>query len=530
MLSSIAAVGTFVKICRQTGGIMHKPTMLVILDGFGHGNVGQGNAIRKANMPFWHSTCHNYRTALLKAAGADVGLLPGTVGNSEVGHITMGAGRIILSDLVRFDQLLASEHDQQRSTLIAQFKQLQQTHGQLHLMGLLSNGGVHSHERHLYELIELAKMCGITQIFIHAFLDGRDVPPTSAAQYLQRLTTVPGVTLASVQGRFYAMDRDNNLERTGIAYKALTGNIPVLTDSWQQVLDRSYKHGVTDEFVVPTLLNANGGIKAGDGVIFFNVRPDRARQLAELFINPEKRLLTLAFFTTPTLFDKRFATWGKNNTILLQQTDVQQTLLDILAAEKKEVFVVAETEKYAHVTYFFQGFHEAPFDHQKRVMIPSMKVRNYIQQPEMSAAQITTTLIKSLRTQPADFYLVNLANADMVGHSGNLPATIKACEFLDQQLALICHEVVDRLDGTVFITGDHGKAEAMLDEQSIAITAHTTNPVPFVAVGKQYKVKKMQEFDDETREGLSSIAPTILNHLGLPVPSVMEKSISSVLC
>ena len=486
---------------------MHKPTMLIVLDGFGLRASKHGNAIRLAHMPFWRSICSTYPTTALQASGLAVGLLPDMVGNSEVGHMTLGAGRIIPSDLVRFEQQLTSgalEHN-------TQLRQVLEHAGRVHLLGLISDGGVHSHERHLYALLKIFANWGIKQIFIHAILDGRDVAPVSAVQYLERLELVCvelGVgKIVSLQGRFYAMDRDNNTERTDRVFQILTGTAEINTSTWRVVLEQAYRAGQIDEFIDPVLLDHAGAFAPGDAVLFFNVRPDRARQLTEQLM-PQHTIIT------PVQYDDRF-----KNLVLLERQDIQDTLLEVLAQHNKRVFVVAETEKYAHVTYFFQGMHEPAYSAQERVLVPSIKAINYIQRPEMSAAEITRVVVRSLRADPADFYLVNYANADMVGHSGDLTATIKACEVLDQQLALLCHEVVERGKGTLFITSDHGKAEYMRDDHDGLVTAHTTNPVPFVAIRSVWRGSTCAAGDF----GMRHVAPTVLTAMGLSVPEIMEQ-------
>lgn len=514
---------------------MPSPTMLVILDGFGYRSARDGNAIANAKMPFWSYLCGQYPSALLKASGQEVGLLPGFIGNSEVGHLTLGAGRVIPSVLKRFHDAIANKSIFGNKTLIENFKKLKTSGKALHLIGLLSDAGVHSHEDHLFALLKMAKDQGLDTIFIHAFLDGRDTPPKSASIYLQRLEdlciTLGTGTIASIQGRFYAMDRDHNWDRTQTSYQALCGKItPLAPISWQEALKKSYQNNITDEFVVPTILDPQGFIQSGDGVIFFNFRPDRAQQLTQAFINPDfghfaNKLNTgdsLAFFITTTRYNQNF-----KNPILFERETVAHTLLDEIAMQKQQapVYIIAETEKYAHVTYFFRGMEDKQLASETRVLIPSIKTKNYIQHPEMSAPSITQSLIHSLRSKPAFFYLVNYANADMVGHSGNFAATIKACEILDQQLALLYHEVVDRLDGTLIITADHGNAEEKIDPAGNPLTAHTTNPVPFlIASKKKYKkIKTTKAFCQEPILGLAHGAPTILKVMGLSIPKAMEQ-------
>ncbi len=509
------------------GGSMDKPTMLVVLDGFGWAPAGPGNAISIANMPFWHSLCTDYPYQLLKASGEDVGLLPGGLGNSEVGHMTLGAGRVVPATLTLLDELLSSGLLLQHPAIQESLARIIQSGGRIHLVGLLSSGGVHSHEKHLHALLVFFAQQTTAEILIHVILDGRDVPPSSATCYLERLEAlcekVGRGKIVSVQGRFYAMDRDNNQERTALAMRMLRGDLPVLTEKWREVLARSYRHGVTDEFILPALLCARAGISPGDGVVFFNTRPDRMRQLISALTDSDNQVKGLAFLLTPIAY-------GGSDQVscqltLFQQKPVQNTLLHAISASKKSSFVIAETEKYAHVTYFLQGHDESILPLQERVLIPSIKTKNYAAFPAMSAHQITAALIKSLRTAPAFFYVVNFANADMVGHSGDLTATVKACEILDQQLALLYHEVVVRHGGTLCITADHGNAEHKRDAAGRSLTAHTANPVPIVFVSQLLKKHQKNNPMDDTvglQNGLAAVAPTLLTSMGLSVPLDMS--------
>lgn len=511
---------------------MHTPTMLVILDGFGYNKNKDGNAIAQAHMPFWNSLLSNYPSALLKASGESVGLLPGFIGNSEVGHLTLGAGRIVPSMLKRFSDAINDGTLATSPVLLDNFATLKASGKSLHLMGLVSDAGVHSYLEHAKALIKMACQYGIKQVFIHAFLDGRDVPPMSAFKYLEDLQQfcieLQCGFIASIHGRFYAMDRDENWQRTCTSYEAMCGlgtQSPIAIP-WQEGLKQAYDHGETDEFVHPLLLTEHGAIKPGDGVIFFNFRPDRARQLTKVFLDPNFQHFnnpintgngTLSFFISATRYKESFT-----NPVLFEPELVKDTLLDVIGTQPQPqpVFIIAETEKFAHVTYFFRGMEEKQLANETRTLIPSIKAQNYIQHPEMSAPGITAALIRSLRTNPAFFYLVNYANADMVGHSGNLAATIKACEVLDQQLALLYHEVVKRLHGLLVITADHGNAEEKLDAAGNGLTAHTTNPVPFVYISG--KPKKMTEILVDRGFGLANVAPTLLKHMMLKIPDCMN--------
>jgi 2,3-bisphosphoglycerate-independent phosphoglycerate mutase len=528
------------------------PVMLVILDGFGHSSKSPGNAVAHAKMPFWKWLTQNYPHTLLHAAGEHVGLPEGYIGNSEVGHLTIGSGRIVESVLKKFHDEIISNKFFENKILISNFSKLKQpntnqpdsvsshTDKALHLIGLLSDGGVHSHESHLYACLKLAKNLGLKNVFIHVILDGRDVAPKSAAIYLNRLEAeckqLGCGQIASISGRFYAMDRDNNWDRTRQFYDMLVGENPsnnTTPQPWQTVLSKEYSNIRTDEFVTPTLINPDGFIKPGDGVVFFNFRPDRAKQITESFINPDFDKFkvsnlcstnhTLAFFITPTRYSEGFAKYS--NEILFERKQIQNTLLDIFAQQPvpPKVFIIAETEKYAHVTYFFHGMQDHQNPNEVRVLIPSIKTKNYINYPEMCANEITATVLKSLKLDPADFYLINYANADMVGHSGDFDATVKACECLDKQIEQLYKIFVEKMNGTMVITADHGNAEEKIDHATgTQLTAHTQNPVPFILVTKDIQSKQNAVWPIKPKFGISSIAPTILNFIGLKKPEEMS--------
>lgn len=522
----------------------NKPIMLIILDGFGYSPKSSGNAVAHAKMPFWSWLTQNYPHTLLYASGEHVGLPPGYIGNSEVGHLTIGAGRIIESVLKKFHDEIISDRFFKNKMLINNFNKIKETGKALHLIGLLSDGGVHSHESHLYAFLKLAKDIGLKNVFIHVILDGRDVAQKSASIYLNRLESeckkLDCGKIASICGRFYAMDRDGNWDRTKQFYDMLVGNITQIdhANNWQTVIEQTYSAGITDEFIPPIMLNSECFIKPGDGIVFFNFRPDRARQITESFINPTfgkfqtKKLCStnheLAFFITTTRYDQDFAKF--NNHVLFEREKITNTLLDVLAQQQhsqdsiRKVFIVAETEKYAHVTYFFHGMQDHKSPNETRVLIQSIKTQNYINYPEMCANDITTTVLKSLQDDPADFYLINYANADMVGHSGDFDATVKACECLDKQLEQMYNVFVEKMHGTMFITADHGNAEEKIDPVTgTQLTAHTQNPVPFIFVNKDMQGKQNTDWPIKPKFGISSIAPTILNFIGLDIPKEMGK-------
>ncbi len=509
---------------------MQKTTMLIVLDGFGVAQHKLGNAPALASMPFYNTLLKHYPHKILEAAGSAVGLMPGMIGNSEVGHLTLGAGRVIPANVLRLTHWLQN-YQAVTNCLVPQIATLGKGSA-VHVTILLSDAGVHSHTAHLYLLLDHLTRLGVGRVVVHAVLDGRDVDPQSASGYLGELDSYirlhPSVSLGSVIGRFYAMDRDTNWDRTAQAYQMLTGSASRMPH-WQDVLTASYADGITDEFIKPHLLQGGNFINPGDGVIFLNFRPDRMRQLASSFVKSDFVHFnnplctgkgTLAFCLGATLYDQ--ALQGEKISTFLQPVSIQDTLFDVLEREMPQATtcLIAETEKYAHVTYFFRGMRDVVSARQERILIPSIKARDYKAHPEMSAQAITNELIRNIRAKGHLLYLVNYANPDMVGHSGDLEATMQACSFIDQQLSLLYHEVVSRLGGTMMIVGDHGNAEMMINQDGTPRTAHTVNPVPFIVVGNQYEHKVMQG----GTAGLSCVAPTILEHLGIRPPPCMDKS------
>lgn len=487
-----------------------KPVLLIILDGFGYRQQNENNAIALANMPHFKQWLFEYPSTLLKASGIAVGLPEGSMGNSQVGHLTIGAGRIIKQPLSIINESLENGSFFSNQKLLEPLQQLKYSNNTLHIMGLLSDAGVHSSIEHLFAFVKVALEQKIQKIIIHPFLDGRDAPPQSASKYLTQLQEFienkPSVEIGTIHGRFWAMDRDNNWDRTKKSYEVLTKPNEIQYSSWQDLLSNCYKQGITDEFVPPTQIKQENYIKPNDGIIFFNYRPDRARQLTECFINPDiahiKNKLPFSFFITPVSYGHALHT-----TILFKQPIIDGTMKEHISKKGKTIFSIAETEKYAHVTYFFDGGKEKTFLNERRILVPSIKIKNYIDNPCMSAPEITKHIIDSLQANPADFYLINYANADMVGHSGNLAATIKAVECLDKQLYQLYQQVIERMDGIMFITADHGKAEDM--GRDVPKTAHTTNPVPFVMIKRELKNKQI----NLPLHGLSDIARFILQHI-----------------
>jgi len=502
---------------------MQAPTVLVILDGLGYRKETAYNAVAQAHTPTLDELLAHYPHTLLQASGCAVGLLPGVVGNSEVGHLTIGAGRVVPQPIALMDELINSGGLCKHAVLANNFAHLALSDHTLHIMGLLSDSGVHAHERHLYALVDCARDYGIKHIAIHCFLDGRDSPPQSAAVYLerleQRLAHVPGAYIATLCGRFYAMDRNKEWSRTHETYAMLTQQQKIPFATWRQVLAHYYTQNITDEFIPPTQLTHDGVMHDGDGVIFFNYRPDRARQLMKAFVeagfNQFKRVpVTLAFFITPTVYDKAVPTLA-----LLPTNHVTNTLMNVLCAHNISTFTIAETEKYAHVTYFFNAGREGLYSNETRVVIPSISAQTYKDVPCMRAPEITQRVLASLQGSCKDFYLINYANPDMVGHAGDVQATIKAVECVDKQLAQLYAMVVGQLHGTLYITADHGNAELQWDEVAQQPhTAHTTNPVEFIMVSQAMRDKKYTL----PLQGLKDIAPFILRNRGIAVPHEMR--------
>jgi 2,3-bisphosphoglycerate-independent phosphoglycerate mutase len=493
-----------------------KPTLLIIIDGLGYSKNSQYNALYQAKPLTFTYFLNHYPHTLLKASGTAVGLLDSMIGNSEVGHLTIGAGKVIDQPVKKICSSIEDGSLYKNDMLRSSFKEIAETDHTVHFMGLLSDAGVHSYNKHLYAFIDIAIASGVTSIVIHPFLDGRDVPPRSAHTYLQDLENEvikkypQYVTIGSIHGRFYAMDRDNNWSRTQKSYAVLTDPEHDYTRmSHNDVLSHMYNEDITDEFVTPTRLKQNAYITSGDGVFFFNFRPDRARQLTQLLLNnKDKGSLPIAWLITLTSYGKDYPT-----RVLMYNNYTHTTLYDVLEENDKTMFTIAETEKYAHVTYFFNGGRESKRDSETRIIIPSVTQRTYVDYPQMSAEEITDKVIESLCNNQKDFYLINYANPDMVGHAGDMNATIKAIQCVDKQLKRLYDCAVKTYKGTMYITSDHGNAEQQYDAESKQPhTAHTTNPVYFIHVSPDMyradvSLSKLTELKD--------IAPYIIKDMHL---------------
>ena len=497
---------------------MKTPTTLIIMDGFALGDEIPGNAVRAAKTPRLDDLFSQYPFCQLSASGLDVGLPEGQMGNSEVGHTNIGAGRVVFQDLPRISLAIEDGSFFENPAYLKAVNACKETGGALHLMGLLSDGGVHSHITHLYALVELAKRHGLEKVYIHAFLDGRDVSPTSGKGFVEALQSKLrelGVgSIADVTGRYYAMDRDSRWERLQRAYDALVhGEAPVNGDPAAAVQE-SYDKGVTDEFMEPVICDPQGRIRSGDSVIFYNFRPDRAREITRSLTDPAfgKLVRKKGYFPLTFICTTEYDATLPNVTVAFPHEPLVNIFGEYLSKLGMTQLRIAETEKYAHVTFFFNGGQEAVFPGEDRVLIPSPKVATYDLQPEMSAELITEEVINRIESGKYDVIILNFANCDMVGHTGVFDAAVKAVETVDRCVDRVVRATSD-MGGIALITADHGNAEIMLDEEGKPFTAHTTNPVPFCIVGADVRL----------RDGrLADIAPTMLDLMGLNQPEEMD--------
>ncbi len=504
------------------------PLLLAILDGWGEGVLSTTNAVHMAktpNMDHWQRSCP--ATTLVAHNGA-VGLPEGQMGNSEVGHLNIGAGRVVYQDFTRINRAIEIGEFAANQVLNDAIEKAKVTDTGLHLLGLVSDGGVHSHLNHLIALVKLAAAKGVEKVFIHAFMDGRDTPPQSGASYMatlqQALTEIGVGQVVSVSGRYYAMDRDNRWERVATAWQAMVDGKAELTasDPTRAIRD-AYQRGENDEFIKPIIISGDQQppvvIADNDTVIFFNFRADRVRELTHAFIDVDfdkfacPKRPQLAQCVTFTRYEKNFTL-----PVAFPPVAMTHILGEEVSHHGLSQLRIAETEKYAHVTYFFNGGREEPFANEDRILIPSpQEVATYDQKPEMSALSVTDALLTRLDQNDLDLVVLNFANGDMVGHSGILAAAITACETVDQCIGRVV-EKINAKGGTVLITADHGNAEMMENpETGQPFTAHTTNPVPFIVVGKGYEKKRLRR-----DASLEDIAPTILNLLNLPIPAEMK--------
>ena len=495
--------------------------ILIIMDGWGWREEKAANAVRLAHTPVFDRLWRDYPCTLIQASQKWVGLPMGQMGNSEVGHLNIGAGRIVYQDIVRIDESIADGSFFENQVLLDAMRAAKGH--TLHLMGLVSDGGVHSHERHLHALLDLAKKSGLRDVYVHAITDGRDTAPNGGREYLRRLEEhmrkIDLGRVATIVGRYWAMDRDKRWERTARAYHLFTRGEGGRAASAAEAMNASYEAGVTDEFVEPIAIVPDGKepltIRDNDSVLFFNFRADRARQITRAFTdddfagferNPRPRV----HYTCMSRYDESLTL-----PVVFPPESRNDILVDTAAAAGKKTLRIAETEKYAHVTYFFNGGEEIPFEGETRLLIPSPKVPTYDLQPEMSAAGVCDTLIREIKGDQHDYLICNFANPDMVGHTGVLEAAIKACETVDECVGRVL-DAMDHAKYVAIVTADHGNAELMVDPVTGGPhTAHTTNPVPCILVDNTYKGELI---DDGS---LRDLAPTILNYMGVPLPAEM---------
>ena len=500
-----------------------KPVMLMILDGFGIAEKSEGNAVALAKKPNFDRLVKEYPHTQLQASGMAVGLPEGQMGNSEVGHLNIGSGRIVYQELTRITKAIEDGDFFENEALMKAMKNAKENNTSLHLMGLLSDGGVHSHIGHLKGLLEFAKKEGLQKVYVHAFMDGRDVPPSSGKDFIikaEEMMKEVGVgQIATVSGRYYAMDRDNRWERVQLAYNAIVLGEGEKASSAVEAIENSYHDEKTDEFVIPCVIEEDGHptatIKNGDSVVFFNFRPDRARELTRAINDKEfagfKRETLNLTFVTMTQYDKTLE--GVN--VAFKPQTLVNTLGEYVSSKGLKQLRIAETEKYAHVTFFFNGGVEKENPGEERKVIPSPKVATYDLKPEMSAYEVTDELLNRLDQDKYDMIILNFANPDMVGHTGVVQAAVKAIEAVDECLGKIVDKVLEK-DGTVFVTADHGNAETEIDfSTGNPFTAHTTNPVPFVWVSNNINGRTLKSGK------LADIAPTMLNVMNLEVPKEM---------
>lgn len=494
-----------------------RPVLLCIMDGFGKNESTYGNAIAAAKKPNLDKVVSENPLTFIGASGLDVGLPDGQMGNSEVGHTNIGAGRVVYQELTRITKSIQDGDFFTNEALVGAMENCKKNSSALHLMGLMSDGGVHSHNTHLYGIMELAKRSGVDKVYIHCFMDGRDVPPTSGKDYLAELyekcDEIGVGEIATVMGRYYAMDRDNRWERVVKAYKAMTEGEGVKFDCACKMMEESYANDVTDEFIVPAVSEKAVPVKDNDSIVFFNFRPDRAREITRAFVDPafsgfEREQLKGLYYVCMTQYDATMP----NVHVAFKPESLENTFGEYISDKGLKQLRIAETEKYAHVTFFFNGGVEKQYPGEDRILVKSPAVATYDLQPEMSAYEVTDKLLAAIDSDKYDAIILNYANCDMVGHTGVFDAAVKAVEAVDTCVGKIVDAVAAK-GGVTLITADHGNADKMYEADGSPFTAHTTNPVPFIVVG----------YPCELREGgrLCDIAPTMLKIMGLEQPKEM---------
>ncbi len=494
-----------------------KPIALIIMDGYGINETTEGNAIVAASTPNLDKYFAQYPASQLSASGLDVGLPDGQMGNSEVGHTNIGAGRVVYQMLVKISKDINEGKINEIKALSDAMDAAKANGTSLHLMGLLSDGGVHSHNEHLYGLLKMAKAKGLEKVYVHTFLDGRDVPPTSGADFMadldKEIKEIGTGSIATIMGRFYAMDRDNAWDRVEKAYKAMVDGEGIEEEDAVTAVKNSYANDVTDEFVIPTVVDKNGMIKENDSVIFFNFRPDRARQITRTFVDPEfngfNREYKKVNFVCMTQYDESMP----NVTVAYPPESLEMTFGEYVSKQGLTQLRIAETQKYAHVTFFFNGGEEKQFDGEERILIKSPDVETFDMKPEMSAYEVTDAVVEAINADKFDVIILNYANCDMVGHTGIMDAAVKAVEAVDECVGRTVEAILAK-GGQAIITADHGNADCLIDPETKAtFTAHTTNPVPMILVGAG---------DVKVKDGrLCDLCPTMLDLMGLEKPEAM---------
>lgn len=482
-----------------------KPLLLIVLDGWGIAPPGKGNAILRANPKYFLKLKQENPYCKLHASGKHVGLLPGKMGNSEVGHMHIGAGRLVKQDLAKIHEAIKNGSFFKNKALVNAVKNCKR----LHLIGLLSDAGVHAHIKHLQALIKLAKKHDVDEIYVHALTDGRDMPPKSAEKMLRKIR---GAKIATLQGRYYGMDRDRRWNRTQKGYDAIVKGKGRKAENWQDALKKAYTKKETDEFIKPTVIDKKGTVKDGDTVIFFNFRSDRAKQLTMAFTQKKFDKFKRKKVKTDFVAFTHYAEWLKTK-VAFPTEKLKNTLGEVISKQKLSQYRLAETEKWSHVTFFFNGLTDKKFAKEERLLIPSPKVTTYDKKPEMSAYKIADALVKALKKGKYGFILVNFANADMVGHNGSIPATIKAVKAVDNCLEKVIPVATEK-KYDVIITADHGNAEQKLYPDGTICTSHTTNKVPMIVLSDR-KVKLKNG-------ALYNIAPTVLKLIGIKKPKEMK--------
>lgn len=494
-----------------------KPIALIIMDGYGINKETEGNAIAAANTPNLDKFFAEYPNTQLSASGLDVGLPDGQMGNSEVGHTNIGAGRVVYQMLVKITKDINEGKINDIKALSDAMDKAKANGKSLHLMGLLSNGGVHSHNEHLYGLLRMAKKKGLDKVYVHTFLDGRDVPPTSGADFMQALENeikeIGVGSIATIMGRFYAMDRDNAWDRVEKAYNAIVKGEGIQETDAVTAVKNSYVNDVTDEFVVPTVVDKNGMVKENDSVIFFNFRPDRARQITRTFVDPEFNGFERTYFPVNFVCMTQYDESMPNVTVAYPPESLEMTFGEYVSKKGLTQLRIAETQKYAHVTFFFNGGEEKQFEGEDRILIKSPDVETFDLKPEMSAYEVTDAVVEAIDDEKFDVIILNYANCDMVGHTGIIDAAVKAVEAVDECVGRTVNSILAK-GGQAIITADHGNADCLIDPVTKApFTAHTTNPVPMILIGAGDVKLKMGRLCD--------LCPTMLDLMGLPKPEQM---------